>query len=39
MLCNTFRLRATLSTDETAQLAAEGAGWSEDHAVAEALAM
>jgi hypothetical protein len=30
-------LRETLSADELAQLAAEGAAWSEDQAVAEAL--
>jgi hypothetical protein len=30
-------LRETLSADEIAQLAAEGAAWSEDQAVAEAL--
>ena len=30
-------LRETLSEDEIAQLAAEGAAWSEDHAVEEAL--
>ena len=30
-------LRATLSEDEIAQLSAEGATWSEDRAVEEAL--
>jgi hypothetical protein len=30
-------LRETLSADEIAQLAAEGAAWSEDQAVEEAL--
>jgi hypothetical protein len=30
-------LRETLSTDQIAQLAAEGAAWSEDRAVEEAL--
>jgi hypothetical protein len=30
-------LRETLSADEIAQLAADGATWSEDQAVAEAL--
>jgi hypothetical protein len=32
-------LRETLSEDEIARLAADGAAWSEDQAVAEALAV